>query len=359
MGRRWRWWVVLLVVAGLVALPLLAARLPVSSPAVSPTALLAAVRASGSVGWSGYGESRGRLGLPDVSQLGDVTSLLGTTTRHRVWWRGPQDNRVDALALTGEIDRAEDPYGSWRFNSEKAFALRSDGQVPVHLPEAGDLVAPVLGRRLAGTKDVHLTPLGARRIAGRTTVGLRLVPARPQTTTVASADLWIEPRSGLALRVDLRAGANTAPVLTSLLLDLDEHRPGVLSTQFTAGRDVTVSSGTADLAARVAELAPYVLPRAIAGLVRSDAVSSAEGAAGVASYGAGFGQLLVLPLPRGSDLARSFGDLGDQFTTPLLNALLVEQGRRRFLVAGTVPLTVLLDVRTALLADPPERASAP
>jgi hypothetical protein len=326
---------------------------------MSPTALLAAVRASGAVGWSGYGESRGHLGLPDVSQLSDVASLLGTTTRHRVWWRGPQDNRIDALTLTGEIDRVEDPAGSWRFNSEKAFALRSDGRVPVHLPEAGDLVAPVLGRRLAGTQDVLVSSLPARRVVGRTALGLRLRPAHPADTTVTSADLWIEPSSGLALRVELRAGARTQPIVTSLLLDLDEHRPTARATQFTAGRDVTVSSGTADLAARVAELAPYVLPPAVAGLARSETLSASSGSAGVASYGTGFGQLLVLPLPRNSDLARSFGNLGDEFTTPLLNAVLVEQGRRRFLVAGTVPLAVLARVRDALIADPPERASAP
>jgi hypothetical protein len=55
----------------LLSLPSLAGALPASCrssgpPSLSPAGLLERIRAPALVGWSGYGESRGSLVLPDV-----------------------------------------------------------------------------------------------------------------------------------------------------------------------------------------------------------------------------------------------------------------------------------------------------
>ena len=65
----WRWAVVVAVVAGLAATPTLAGALPADGSDASAEQLLTQVRASSAVAWSGYGESRGSLVLPDVREL--------------------------------------------------------------------------------------------------------------------------------------------------------------------------------------------------------------------------------------------------------------------------------------------------
>ncbi|MCU1691593.1 MAG: Sigma regulatory protein MucB/RseB, partial [Frankiales bacterium] len=130
------------VVAVLAALPSLAGLLPASASA--PPDLLRRVQQSQTTGWSGLGESTGALALPDVRELSGLPELLGATTRTRVWWRGPTAYRVDVVRPTGETDVVVDPAGSWTWDSADARAVRLQGQPPVRLPQAPDLVAPVL-----------------------------------------------------------------------------------------------------------------------------------------------------------------------------------------------------------------------
>ena len=348
----WRWAVVAGGVAALVALPALLAALPVAVPAVTPQTLLARVQASATVGWSGYGESRGTLDLPDVKQLGDLTSLVGGTTRVRGWWRGPHDTRLDALSLVGETDVETDPSGSWTWSSADRTALRVNGSVPVRLPRAGDLVAPVLGARLARTADVAVTALPARRVAGRSAAGLRLVPRHPAGTTVTAVDLWAEPRTGLALRVEVRARGAVA--LTSLLLDLDLRRPPAARTAFFAPPTaLQIAQDAPDLAGLVDRFAPYALPSVLAGLPRTDAVRGLGG--GVATYGEGLGAFALVPLPRdvAREVTRALARQAGVVTTPLLDALVVRDGRRTYVLAGTVPGSVLDRAALALRQHPP------
>src|SRR6476469_7289902 len=59
------------------------------------------------VAYSALSQTRGNLGLPDVSGLGGVAGLLGGTTRARVWWSGDTQWRVAVVTATGE----QDTYG--------------------------------------------------------------------------------------------------------------------------------------------------------------------------------------------------------------------------------------------------------
>ena len=339
----------------LVAVPSAVAMLPVDGPPMTTAALLAKVRASGSVAWSGYGESRGTLDVPDVQQLGDLASLVGGTTRLRAWWRDRNDFRVDALSLVGETDVAQDATGSWTWSSADRRALRLDGTLPVRLPQPGDLLAPILGARLSRTSDVAASPLAVRRVAGRAAVGVRLVPRHPGTTTVDAVDLWADPGTGLPLRVEVRAGGRVA--LTSLVLDLDLARPAAARTSFAPPRGVAVSRQDApDLAALVDRFSPYALPSVLAGLTRTDAVRGL-GSGGVATYGQGLGAFALVPLPRNvaRDVTRSLASRAGIVSTPLINALVVRDGRRTYLLAGTVPGSVLDRAASQLRLDPPPR----
>lgn len=345
------------------ALPGLASALPAGSSELSATQLRDRIRTSQGVGWSGYGVSRGRLVLPDVPELSDLPSLVGDTTRVRAWWRGADRWRVDALSLVGEVDTTRDPDGGWTWVSADRQALRIVGSTDVRLPQAVDLLAPSLGYRLTGTDDVTLSRLPARRVAGRSAAGLRLVPRHPQQTTVQAVDVFADPTTGLPLAVDVRAGGKV--VLRSELLDLDLSAPAEARTRFTPPPSARVASGQApDIAATVDRFAPYALPGTLAGLPRQ-ARSPLSAGGGVGTYGVGLTALAVLPLPRDiadrviarvdSAGAKDTGGVAE-LSTPLISALVATAGRHRgYLLVGTVPVARLTQALQQLRTNPPPR----
>ena len=369
----WRWAVVVGLCLTLAALPALAAALPArdsqeGTDAQDAAGLLTQVRRSAVVGWSGYGESRGSLVLPDVSQLADLPALVGGTQRTRVWWRAAQDWRVDVLSLVGETDLLQDANGSWTWMSADRRATRIDGPLPVRLPTAADLVAPTLGRRLAGAAELTASRIGARRVAGRITAGIRLTPDRPGATTVQAVDLWVDRASGLALEVAVHAGGRI--VLDALLLDLRLGDPGARRTVFLPPADAQYTEVQApDLVAQADRFAPFILPPTLAGAARTDQVAALRPVAGVGTYGAGLASFAVVPLPRrlaGEVLGRLVpGPRGDErlaLGTPLLNALVgrsVESAGGGYLLVGTVPAGVLTAALDQLLADPPRLFTEP
>ncbi len=350
------------LVGSLSALPTLAGALPTGGTAadVGVEQLLAQVRASDDVGWSGYGESRGTLVLPDVRELSELPGLVGGTTRTRAWWSGPQDWRVDALSLVGETDTTREGDGGWTWQSADRRATRLNGALDVRLPTATDLLAPTLGHRLARTADVTASRLPARRVAGRSAAGLRLVPRRPDATTVGSVDLWVEPRTGLPLQVEVRAVGETALSLEATLLDLDLGPPAAGRSHFHPPRDAAVTVLEApDLAALADRFAPYRLPDELAGLPRRPRSTLSVGG-GVGTYGDGFTAVALVPLP--DELARGIirrvssdpdGAVAP-VSTSLVNALVGRDRRgRAYLLAGTVPMPVLTTALEQLRADPP------
>lgn len=348
------------VLAALVSLPSLVAFVPATAEA--PEDLLQRVRDSQGVGWSGLGESTGTLALPDVRELSGLPELLGSTTRARVWWRGPTAYRVDVLTPVGEVDLVVDEAGSWTWASADRRAVRVQGDPAVRLPRGADLVAPLLGRRLARSPGVTPEPLAARRVAGVDAAGLRLVPAPGTASTVSRVDLWAEPRTGLVLRVEVAARGAARPVVVSELLDLDLRTPPLVRAAFAPPpvADVQVLDAP-DVAAAIDRFAPYPLPGALAGQRRQSPVDALRSAGGVAVYGEGLGAFALLPLPRdvGRGALRRIDpadtDGRADVRTPLLNATVVRAGRGTFLLAGTVPPAVLDLAVAGLRADPPRR----
>ena len=359
-GLTWRWAVVALLVAALGALPLLAGARPVDPVEIAADELLERVRTSDTVGWSGYGESRGSLVLPDVNELADLPSLVGGTTRARAWWRGPQDWRVDALSLVGETDTTRDARGGWTWQSADRRATRIRGELDVRLPRAADLLAPTLGQRLSRTADVLASRLPDRRVAGRSAAGLRLTPVRPEQTTIGSVEMWVEPQTGLPLRVEVRAAGATDSVLQTSLLDLELAMPAAERTTFRPTRGASVTTVDApDLAALADRFAPYLLPDELAGLPRRPRSALSVGG-GVGTYGDGFTAAALVPLPHdlAGDIIRRVAPDGDgteaDISTPLVNALVShDEPGNAYLLAGTVPPELLRTALAQLRADPP------
>ncbi len=366
------------LVAALVSLPSLARLLP-SDAASGLTAaqLLERVRAADRVPFSGYGEVRGDLDLPDVRELSQLPATVGETTRLRAWWRGPREYRVDQLTLTGEIDVVQGVHSEGgtdqprrvTWNSERRRADVLVGPQTVRLPVGADLLPNTLGARLARAEGVVPALLPDRRVAGRPAAGLRLTSPDPAATTIAAVDLWVEPGTGLPLQVEVLAAGAARPSVTSVLLDLDLAEPAAERTRFEPPSRARVTRDRApDLAALADRESPFALPGSLAGLPRSDRITGLTG--GVATYGQGFSALTVVPLPPGTAYdvyrrmvrAQPAAERQDQVAvvgTPLVQLLLSSRAGRGYLLAGTVPEPVLQRALQALeAAPPPLRAGA-
>lgn len=291
-----RWSVVAAGTAALVAAPALWLARPVTAPEPGPLTLIGAARASASVPFEGFAETRGSLGLPDLPRLGSVAELLGGTTRERVWWRSPRAWRVDTVTGTGETGTYAVGGLLHTWDYEARVSRRVVTTPPVRLPRADDLLPPQATRRLlAGMgSDADVRRLPSRRVAGHATAGVRLVP-RQSDSTIARADLWVEPRTGLPLALDLYARGDSRPALTSHFLDLRLHVPDpeILHPRNVA-RALEIAVPVTDFASALDTFVRLDLPDRLGNFSRSDDVVSLGGSA---TYGTGFARFIVLPLP--------------------------------------------------------------
>lgn len=306
MLRAWRWAVVAAGVSALVATPGLVARLPVAegAPAADVGRLLARVQASRATPYAGYAEATGGLLLPVADQLTSLTELLGGRTQLRAWWRGATDWRVDSVGLFGErgVHRDRDRVWSWDYETNRATEATADLAGEVRLPAAADLLPAELGRRLlGGARSQEVSPLPARRVAGRAADGLRLRPTDPHSS-VARVDVWADRASGVPLAVALYGRGATLPAMSTAFLDFSPRRPTAAETAFVPPATARVRSETtydlSDVAARIPTVPP---PDQLLGMARSTRLTE-SGSVGV--YGRGVTELVVAPMPRrfGPDL---------------------------------------------------------
>lgn len=346
-------------VGALVAAPSLAARLPVSDSDISAADLLSRVRGSATVAHTGYAESAARLNLPDVRQLGDVLELLGERTNLRVWWRGPDAWRVDAVEPAGEHGHYRDGTGFWLWDSFERRATRLTGEPQVRLVRAPDLVPSELGRRVVAYADVaDATRIPARRVAGRSAPGIRITPRDPDTT-VGRVDVWVHEPTGLPLRVEITARGAANPVISTQYLELRLDAPAAAVLQFRLPADAELDEAVAaDIAEEVDRLSPFVVPEVVDGRARRSAIGTGAG-----TYGSGFAIVSVLALEDARvDRARRrldrlqiqripapFGD-ATPVSTPLFNGLLFTHDGIGYVIAGTVQQRVLEAVAADLAA---------
>jgi hypothetical protein len=303
-----RWAVVAVGVGVLVALPATIAALPVRQSSTTAADLLARIKGSTSVPYSGYAESFGGLSLPVTRQFSTVADLFGQTTQLRAWYRGGADWRVDSITLAGESDVHAGPSGTWTWDYENNRATWTGGTVTpaVRLPAAGDLLPTNLGRRLLSEATAaEVRRIATKRIAGHTAPGLRLTP-HASGSTIERVDVWADERTGLPLRVDVYGSGTT--VVSSRFLEFSTHQPSPHDTAFVppAGADVR-SEDQFDIAAQIDQVGESSPPPTLAGLPRNPSLAS-FGAVGV--YGSGVTELVAVPLPgrvQGS-LQRQLGD---------------------------------------------------
>ena len=191
-------------VAVLCCLPVLASALPASVPKLTPNELKERILGSQRLSFSGYAESDASFGLPPLAAFSTVTPLLDGVTRMRVWQAAPDRWRVDTLSDTGEDDTYQVGGSTFDWDSGEQLLTEISGPQVIRLPRAADVMPQALAVRLiteAGP-GAAFSLLPPRRVAGQSAAGLAIRLAGSQST-IAQADIWAAPASGLPLLVQV------------------------------------------------------------------------------------------------------------------------------------------------------------
>ena len=351
-------------VAVLCCLPVLASALPASVPRLTPRQLETRILGSQRLWFTGYAESDATFGLPPLPAFSSVTPLLDGVTRMRVWQASPDFWRVDTLSDAGENDTYQIGDDTLVWDSGEQLLTAIYGRQVIRLPRAADLVPSALAVRLIGEAGAgaKLGLLPPQRVAGQDAAGLAVRPASSQST-IAQADIWAAPATGLPLRVEVFGHGSAQPALVTQFLQVGRWIPDsrVLTPQRGPGSGFTTTTPS-DFAGVLKNLDDEVLPGSLAGLSRQRSPVPRIGV-----YGGGLttfavltfrhstgGQLLQNALDAGA--ARlTFGDgVGAVASAPLVNLVLVHPyaSPDTFLLVGLVSRSVLEQAATVLAAKP-------
>ena len=360
----WRWIVVLTGVAVLGCLPVLASALPASVPALTARQLEERILGSQNESFSGYAESDATFGLPPLPAFSSVTPLLDGVTRMRVWQAAPDHWRVDTLSDTGEDDTYQIGSDTFAWDSGEQLLTEIEGPQVIRLPRAADLMPQALAVRLitqAGPGAV-VSLLPPRRVAGQSAAGLAVRPASSRST-IAQADVWASPGTGLPLLVQVFGRGSASPALQSQFLQAGPWVPDstVLTPQHGPGTGFTTTT-PAEFTGVLQNLDDEVLPGSLAGLPRERSPVAQVGV-----YGNGLTVFAVLTFRRGTGgqlldnalkagaTPLSFGDgTGAVASAPLVNLVLVHPSRSpdTFLLVGVVSKAALEQAAAVLAAKP-------
>jgi outer membrane lipoprotein-sorting protein len=226
-----------------------------SLPATTPAALIAAVQHTEVDGFSGIVVSHLSLGLPELPALGTVgdgtsfTALLSGSHTMRVWYGGPDRQRIALQGSIEETDVFRDGTQLWQWSSADRHAVHAV------LPAVGTDPAP------AGTGPgalASLTPLALARqalramepstrvevngnhtVADRSTYELVLTPRTP-TTKVGEVRIAVDGQLKIPLGVQVFARGATSPAVDVAFTDVSFGQQAERNFRFAPPDDATV-----------------------------------------------------------------------------------------------------------------------
>lgn len=293
-----RWLIVVIGTTLIIGTPLVIRALPAHDTGVDASTLLKQVLDSAEVPYSGYAEALGTLQLPVADELAELGPLFGERTRMRVWWRGPDDWRVDHISATGEKDFVHTERGTstWEYEDSRVVQYPNDR---ARLPRVPDLLPPeIASYLLGGVEPSQVSRLPAERIAGVNAPGLQIQPTDDRSS-IGHVDLWADPGSGVPLRVSVFDAASNRLAVTSTFMEFTRAKPSSELTRFQAPSGASFEHPrVGDIADAANRFAPVTPPAVVAGFNRSDS----PGLRGVGVYGTGLTQFVTIPL--WSDAAR-------------------------------------------------------
>jgi hypothetical protein len=362
----WRWIVLLTGVVVLCCLPLLASAVPAATPSFTTRQLEDRILGAQRLSYSGYAESNATFGLPPLPAFSTVTPLVDGVTRMRVWQATPDHWRVDTLSDVGENDTYQVGNNTFTWDSGEQLLTGVYGAQHIRLPRAADLTPPALAARMinGAGPGAKLSLLPARRVAGQSAAGLAIKLSSPQST-IAQADIWASPSTGLPLLVEVFGRGSTRPTLETQFLQAGRWTPGsaVLTPRHSAGTGFTTTTPD-DFAGVLKNLDNQVLPARLAGFSQQPSPVTQVGV-----YGSGLTTFAVFTFRRGSggdgllyDALRAgatkvtLPDRGIEAvaSAPLLNLVLVHSHTTHltFLLVGLVSKASLQQAAATLFAKP-------
>ena len=359
----WRWVVVVAGVAVLCCLPVLASAIPATVPALTARQLESRILGSQRLSFAGYAESDATFGLPPLPAFSAVTPLLDGVTRMRVWQASPDHWRVDTLSDAGENDTYQVGDDTFVWDSGEQLLTGIYGPEAIRLPRTADLAPQALAVRLiswAGP-DAKLSVLPPRRVAGQSAAGLSVSPASPRST-IARADIWAAPGTGLPLLVQVFGHGSAQPALQTQFLQAGPWTPaaGVLTPQLGPGTGFTTTTPAA-FAGVLHNLDTAPMPARLAGLPREHSPVPQIGIYGsgltafaVLTFSPGTGgQLLADALNAGATQLSFAGGIGAVASAPLINLVLVQPygWPETFLLVGLVSKDTLEQAAASLAAE--------
>jgi hypothetical protein len=366
-GARRRYATMLVIVAILASLPSIVGALPVSAQTVPIPTLLARIKASADIPYSGLASSSGGIQLPDLGIGVDTTALLGGTNRLRTWWSGPQHYRVDRITPISESDVYQDGTGTWTWDSTNAVAqfTRSAPQFP--LPGPQDALPPNLARRmLAQATAGELTSVAARRVAGRTALGLAWHPT-DKRSTIGEVTVWADQTSGLPLAVEIRAVGGQSRAYSSSFLDFSAKAPTASQVSYHPASDQTEGIESPQAGGPIDDNSAQVtLPATLGGLKLRSPLKPL-----VATYGEAVSIVAVVDLgnpdtaaqlrsqldsPSNPPITGAFGK-GSIIRTPLLTGLVFTTQDAGYVLIGTVNQAELEAMALDLVHNPPKQVN--
>jgi outer membrane lipoprotein-sorting protein len=329
------------VVAGAVAVPLVASATPPDLPTRSAQQVLELVaKAKDLDGFSGTVRQTSDLGLPSLPTTGAGTDtdtasaleLLGGDHTARISVAGDAKERIAVLDPSAERDVIRNGRTVWVWNSKTNSATKVTATGTAERPDAATTTSPAeLASRLLAevAPSTSVTVDRAQTVAGRDAYTLVLEP-RTTATTVGSVRIAVDATTGLPLDVAVIARGASSPAFETGFTDISYAVPAASTFVFTPPADAKVSERTITAPDRTT-----AAPRSHA-LPAKPAVS-----------GSGWATVVTLPaadVP--SDLAanptvRRLTEAvagGRVLKTALVNVLLTDDGR---VLAGAVPVAAL------------------
>jgi outer membrane lipoprotein-sorting protein len=314
-SRRLRWAVPALVATGVAAAALTsnngagASEQP-NLPAVSAAKLLTAVQHARPSDLSGTVVETANLGLPSLPEgdMGGATglslqSLLSGSHTMRVWYAGPNQQRVAVLAPMSERDVIHNGKDVWTYTSTtNAVTHASVGTA--HVPSEADLArsappgaAQQALRAIGPTTRVSVDRTA--RVAGRPAYQLDLAP-RDSRSLIASVRIAVDAATSTPLRVQVFAVGSSTPAIQVGFTNVSFSPPNQSVFRFVppAGAKVTRQ-----------QLPTHETPPA-----RSTRHDSSPGSEGARVLGTGW--TAVAELPAKGVLSGSNARLLDQLSSP-------------------------------------------
>lgn len=253
-----RWLAPLAVVAGIGAIGagVLTGRSdPAPLPPTSPAALLADVQRSQVTGFSGTVVAQMNLGLPEIPALATAQSdvslggLLSGTHTARVWYGGPDQQRLALLGPMSETDVFHSGRDVWEWDSDTHTAvhtvLPADAPVPgtpSPLPtDLASLTPQQWAQRAldAMNPSTVVSTEPGRVVASRSAYEIVLTP-RTDATKIGSVRIAVDGTTKLPLAVQVYARGSSSPAIDIAYSDISFGTPRASSFQFTPPPGATV-----------------------------------------------------------------------------------------------------------------------